>query len=111
MGEAKRRGTRDQRVAAAIEDIQTRQAEAERAAADEEARIEQQHLERWNQLSPEQKQRRLNVAAAEVAILSSGMLSGLAGLRAGLGMVTGRRYPHTEYLTDTCIAVNGEGRP
>lgn len=72
MGQAKLRGTKEQRVAAALALEQQRKAERKLR----EQLREQKKAERWRTLTPEQKAKELEAAQAEVAFLS--MFSGLA---------------------------------
>ncbi|UPG89316.1 DUF1682 domain-containing protein [Luteibacter aegosomaticola] len=69
MGEAKRRGPREQRVASAIEAIAQERAEAIRRAEEAETLRQQRIAERWAKLSPEEKQRRIAIAQGEAALL------------------------------------------
>lgn len=65
MGEARRRGTFEERRAQAIEQKMEEQQEWE----------EKQQLEEWRNLSPEQKRRRIQ--AAQFMALAAGMEMGL----------------------------------
>jgi phage terminase Nu1 subunit (DNA packaging protein) len=66
MGQAKRRGTKDQRVAEALQAEQARiEAKAEKERLEEEAKAE-----RWRQLTPEQKAQALKNAKDDAALFS-----------------------------------------
>lgn len=105
MGEAKLRGTRDQRISAAIQSAQARREEESRAALEVEARRQRRIADRWAALSPEEKERRVAIAKREASIL--GHIMSLPGGRmlAATGILGHQRV---EYPPDTGMADNGE---
>lgn len=73
MGQAKMRGTREQRVALAVEE------ERQRIEA-----IEADRAQRWKEMSQAQKDRTLRIAGHEVVLLARGMSTQLAHILASI---------------------------
>jgi hypothetical protein len=107
VGEAKRRGTRDQRVAGAIEAARQKRADEARRAYEVELQRQKRIAERWARLSPEEKERRLDVAKREASVLGTLMSMPGGRMLAALGVLGHQRM---DSPSDTGMADNGEVR-
>jgi transposase len=91
-----------------VEAAKQKRADEGRRAYDAELQRQKRIAERWAKLSPEEKERRLEVAKREASIL--GHLMSLPGGRmlAATGMLGHQRI---KLLPDTGMAGNGEVQP
>lgn len=108
MGEAKRRGTREHRVAEAIEAARRREAEAARRWEEAEIYRQQRIVEQWNNLAPEEREERLERAKRYATALGGLMHSPVGTLLAARGIVVATA--HDTFPADIADASSGVPR-